>query len=33
MNAWHTWLSQRSPREQIGIQWALGLVVVFVVWQ
>ena len=33
MNAWHTWLSQRSPREQIGIQWALGLVVVLVAWQ
>ena len=33
MNAWHTWLSQRSPREQIGIQWALGLVVFLLVWQ
>jgi type II secretory pathway component PulM len=33
MNAWNTWLSQRSPREQIGIQWALGLVLVLVVWQ
>ena len=33
MNAWHAWLSQRSPREQIGIQWALGLVLVLVVWQ
>jgi len=33
MNAWNQWLSQRSPREQIGLQWALGLVLLLVVWQ
>ena len=33
MNAWNTWLSQRSPREQLGIHWALGLLLVFVLWQ
>ena len=33
MNAWHTWLSQRSPREQMGITWALGWLVVVLVWQ
>jgi type II secretory pathway component PulM len=33
MSAWTTWLSQRSPREQLGIQWALGLVLLFAVWQ
>jgi len=33
MNAWTTWLAQRSPREQRGIQTALVLLLVLVVWQ
>jgi len=33
MNVWTTWLSQRSPREQLGIRWALGLLVLVVLWQ
>lgn len=33
MNTWTTWLAQRSPREQLGIQWALGLLAVLVLWQ
>jgi general secretion pathway protein M len=33
MSALDTWLSQRSQREQLGIKCALGLVLLFVVWQ
>jgi general secretion pathway protein M len=32
MKAWQQWLSQRSPREQTGIRWAAGLVLVWLVW-
>ena len=32
MKAWQMWLSQRSPREQTGIQWAAALLVVWWVW-
>ncbi len=32
MKAWQQWLSQRSPREQTGIQWAAGLALVWLVW-
>jgi type II secretory pathway component PulM len=33
MRAWQTWLSQRSPREQMGVQVALAALVFLVVWQ
>jgi general secretion pathway protein M len=33
MKAWNNWFEQRSPREQLGIQWAVGLVLVLCMWQ
>ena len=33
VQAWQSFIDQRSPREQLAIQWALGFVAVVVLWQ
>ena len=33
VQAWQSFINQRSPREQLAIQWALGFVAVVVLWQ
>jgi len=33
LQAWQSFINQRSPREQLAIQWALGFLAVVVLWQ
>jgi len=33
VQVWQSFIDQRSPREQLAIQWALGFVAVVVLWQ
>jgi general secretion pathway protein M len=33
VQAWQSFIDQRSPREQLAVQWALGFVALVVLWQ